>query len=157
MAAARVHGTRKGCHYYTTLGRTLTVYSSRSRIYRGIRACPCHAAICAHCKKGAAPRSYIWLSPCNVICYNGDGLDHRHNKRNTRYMENAILGGGALGLMAAYRLAKAGQPVMGLVQETTAGGLAAGFRAGDTWLEKVYNHLFRRDTYAIKIIEELVL
>src|SRR5713101_6561262 len=43
MAAARVHGTRKGCHYYTTLGRPLTVYSSRSPMYRGTRACPCHA------------------------------------------------------------------------------------------------------------------
>ncbi len=97
------------------------------------------------------------LSPFEVICYNGDVLNDRHHKRNTNYMENAILGGGALGLMTAYRLAKAGQPVMVLEQETTAGGLAAGFRAGDSWLEKFYHHLFRSDTYAIKLIEELGL
>jgi protoporphyrinogen oxidase len=72
-------------------------------------------------------------------------------------MENAILGGGALGLMTAYRMAKAGRPVMVLEQETTAGGLAAGFRVGDTWLEKFYHHLFRSDTHAIKLIEELEL
>ena len=45
-------------------------------------------------------------------------------------MEHAIFGGGALGLMAAYRLAKAGQTVMVFEQETVAGGLAAGFRVG---------------------------
>src|SRR5258708_9782575 len=42
-------------------------------------------------------------------------------------------------------------------QETTAGGLAAGFRVGDTWLEKFYHHLFRTDTTAIKLIQELGL
>ena len=72
-------------------------------------------------------------------------------------MENAILGGGALGLMVAYRLAKAGQAVMVFEQETTAGGLAAGFRIGDTWLEKFYHHLFRSDTTAINVIEQLGL
>jgi protoporphyrinogen oxidase len=73
---------------------------------------------------------------------------------NTQY---AILGGGALGLGAAYRLAKAGHPVMVFEQETTAGGLAAGFRVGDAWLEKFYHHLFRTDTTAIKLIQELGL
>src|SRR5579859_6864294 len=38
----RLHGTCKGCHHCTTLGQLLTVYS-RSPIYRGTRACPCHA------------------------------------------------------------------------------------------------------------------
>src|SRR5260221_17181 len=42
-------------------------------------------------------------------------------------------------------------------QETTAGGLAAGFRVGDAWLEKFYHHLFRTDTTAIKLIRELGL
>ncbi len=72
-------------------------------------------------------------------------------------MDYAILGGGALGLGAAYRLANAGQPVMVFEQETTAGGLAAGFRVGDAWLEKFYHHLFRTDTTAIKLIRELGL
>ncbi|HLH61488.1 MAG TPA: NAD(P)/FAD-dependent oxidoreductase [Ktedonobacteraceae bacterium] len=72
-------------------------------------------------------------------------------------MEYAILGGGALGLGAAYRLAQAGHPVMVFEQEPVAGGLAAGFRVGDTWLEKFYHHLFRTDTTIIKLIQELGL
>lgn len=72
-------------------------------------------------------------------------------------MQNAIFGGGALGLMVAYRLAQAGQAVMVFEQETAAGGLAAGFRMEDAWLEKFYHHLFRTDTTAIKVIEELGL
>ena len=72
-------------------------------------------------------------------------------------MEYAVLGGGALGLMAAYRLAQAGQSVMVLEQEELAGGLASGFRVGDNWLEKFYHHIFRSDKTVIKIIEELGL
>ncbi len=72
-------------------------------------------------------------------------------------MQYAILGGGALGLGAAYRLTKAGHSVMLFEQETTAGGLAAGFQIGDAWLEKFYHHLFRTDTTAIKLIQELGL
>lgn len=79
------------------------------------------------------------------------------NVVNKTHMQNAILGGGALGLMAAYRLAKAGQAVMVFEQESAAGGLAAGFRVGDVWLEKFYHHLFRTDTTAIEVIEELGL
>ena len=72
-------------------------------------------------------------------------------------MEYAILGGGALGLHTAYRLASAGHAVMVFEQETTAGGLASGFRVGDNWLEKFYHHLFKTDTTAIKLIAELGL
>lgn len=72
-------------------------------------------------------------------------------------MEYAILGGGALGLMAAYRLAQAGQAVMVFEREPLAGGLAAGFRIDDLWLEKFYHHLFRTDKTAIRLIEELGL
>ncbi len=72
-------------------------------------------------------------------------------------MEYAILGGGALGLGAAYRLTKAGHLVMIFEQEPIAGGLAAGFRVGDTWLEKFYHHLFRTDTTIIKLIQEVGL
>ena len=72
-------------------------------------------------------------------------------------MDYAILGGGALGLHTAYRLASAGHAVMVFEQETTAGGLASGFRVGDTWLEKFYHHLFKTDTTAIKLIAELGL
>jgi protoporphyrinogen oxidase len=72
-------------------------------------------------------------------------------------MEYAVLGGGALGLMAAYRLAQAGQSVIVFEQEQIAGGLAAGFRVGNTWLEKFYHHLFRTDRTAIALINELGL
>src|SRR5438105_1248318 len=72
-------------------------------------------------------------------------------------MQYAILGGGALGLGAAYRLTQAGHSVMVFEQETTAGGLASGFQIGDAWLEKFYHHLFRTDTTAIKLIQELGL
>ncbi len=72
-------------------------------------------------------------------------------------MDYAILGGGALGLHTAYRLASRGHAVMVFEQETTAGGLESGFRVGDNWLEKFYHHLFRTDTTAIKLIAELGL
>src|SRR6266536_2139551 len=75
-------------------------------------------------------------------------------------MEYAVLGGGALGLMAAYRLAQAGQSAIVFEQEKTAGGLAAGFQVesgSDVWLEKFYHHLFRTDKMAIKVIQELGL
>lgn len=72
-------------------------------------------------------------------------------------MKYAVLGGGALGLMAAYRLVQAGQEVTVFEQEPVAGGLAAGFRVGDTWLEKFYHHIFRSDKVAIRIINELGL
>jgi protoporphyrinogen oxidase len=72
-------------------------------------------------------------------------------------MQYAILGGGALGLGAAYRLTKAGHSVMLFEQETTPGGLASGFQIGDAWLEKFYHHLFRTDTTVIKLIQELGL
>src|SRR5258708_2076677 len=72
-------------------------------------------------------------------------------------MEYAVLGGGALGLMTAHRLTQAGHSVMVFEQERIAGGLAAGFRVGDVWLEKFYHHLFQTDTTAIKTIKELGL
>lgn len=72
-------------------------------------------------------------------------------------MEYAVLGGGALGLMAAYRLAQAGQSVMIFEQEQIAGGLASGFQVGGTWLEKFYHHIFRSDKKIIQMIEELDL
>jgi protoporphyrinogen oxidase len=71
----------------------------------------------------------------------------------------AVLGGGALGLTLAYRLASAGERVVVLEREPIAGGLAAGFRVGDSgvWLEKFYHHLFRTDREAVALIEELGL
>ena len=74
-----------------------------------------------------------------------------------------MLGGGALGLTVALRLAQRGHPVVVFERETEAGGLAAGFRpapelsGGGPYLEKFYHHLFRSDTAVTALIEELGL
>jgi protoporphyrinogen oxidase len=72
----------------------------------------------------------------------------------------AVIGGGALGLAAALRLAQAGLRVTVIEQEPKLGGLAAGFEpnpgSGIT-LEKFYHHLFRTDRAAIRFVQELGL
>ena len=72
-------------------------------------------------------------------------------------MEIGVLGGGALGLGAAYRLAQAGHRVEVIEREPEPGGLAAGFRVGPSWLEKFYHHVFRSDRTIVALIEELGL
>jgi protoporphyrinogen oxidase len=72
-------------------------------------------------------------------------------------MEYGILGGGALGLVAALRLAQRGERVTVYEREPVAGGLAAGFQIDDAWLEKFYHHLFRTDTGIQRLIAELGL
>ena len=72
-------------------------------------------------------------------------------------MNIGVLGGGALGLGAALRLAQAGHRVDVVEREPTVGGLAAGFRVGPSWLEKFYHHLFRNDHCIVQLIEELGL
>jgi protoporphyrinogen oxidase len=68
-----------------------------------------------------------------------------------------ILGGGALGLAAALRLAQAGNTVTLIEREPQLGGLAAGFSVGPNYLEKFYHHIFRTDTTIIAFIHELGL
>ncbi|MDQ6670521.1 MAG: FAD-dependent oxidoreductase [Chloroflexota bacterium] len=68
-----------------------------------------------------------------------------------------VLGGGALGLGAALRLAQAGRRVTLIEREPQLGGLAAGFRVGPNNLEKFYHHIFRTDTTIIAFIRELGL
>lgn len=72
-------------------------------------------------------------------------------------MKLGILGGGALGLAAALRLAEAGHQVTLIEREPQLGGLAAGFKVGPTSLEKFYHHIFRTDTTIISFIRELGL
>ena len=57
----------------------------------------------------------------------------------------------------ARRLAHAGQHVTLFEREPQPGGLAAGFRVGDAWLEHFYHHIFRSDRVVIRTIEELGL
>ena len=68
-----------------------------------------------------------------------------------------IIGGGALGLAAALRLAQAGRRVTVIEREPQLGGLAAGFSVGPNYLEKFYHHIFRTDTTIIGFIRELGL
>jgi protoporphyrinogen oxidase len=72
-------------------------------------------------------------------------------------MRTAILGGGALGLTLALRLAQQGESVVVMEKEPVAGGLAAGFPVGDASLEKFYHHLFRSDKTIIALLNELGL
>jgi protoporphyrinogen oxidase len=70
----------------------------------------------------------------------------------------AVLGGGALGLTAALRLAQRGHRVKVIEREPLPGGLAAGFEIEPgIRLEKFYHHLFRSDTTAVRLIRELGL
>jgi len=69
-----------------------------------------------------------------------------------------IIGGGALGLTAALRLAQEGHEVRVLEREHVPGGLASSFEvAPGIWLERYYHHLFRSDRSAVRLIEELGL
>ena len=72
-------------------------------------------------------------------------------------MTIAILGGGAMGLTLAYRLAQAGQAVEVIERSAEPGGLAAGFRIGGASLEKFYHHLFGTDRAVAALIAELGL
>ncbi len=75
----------------------------------------------------------------------------------TDLTHTAILGGGALGLTLALRLARRGERVTVLEREPLPGGLASGFPVGDAWLEKFYHHIFRTDRAIIRVINELGL
>ena len=75
-------------------------------------------------------------------------------------MGRRVIGGGALGLAAALRLAENGVQVTVVEREPALGGLAAGFKpvAGSPiFLEKFYHHLFRTDRTAIGFVRELGL
>ena len=64
----------------------------------------------------------------------------------TPMQRTGVLGGGALGLAAALRLAQAGRRVTLIEREPQLGGLASGFSVGPNYLEKFYHHIFRTDT-----------
>ncbi|HEY7295508.1 MAG TPA: NAD(P)/FAD-dependent oxidoreductase [Dehalococcoidia bacterium] len=71
-----------------------------------------------------------------------------------------VIGGGALGLGAALRLAEGGRRVVVIEREAELGGLAAGFRPGAdsaATLEKFYHHIFRTDRTIIRTIKHVGL
>jgi protoporphyrinogen oxidase len=68
----------------------------------------------------------------------------------------AVIGGGVLGLTAAYRLARQGHQVTLWEQAERLGGQAAAFPLGNgAHLEYFYHHLFMSDTAIVDLIEEL--
>lgn len=68
----------------------------------------------------------------------------------------AIIGGGILGLTAAYRLAQAGHTVTLWEAAERLGGQAAAFPLGNgSYLEYFYHHLFMSDRAIVDLIEEL--
>ena len=69
----------------------------------------------------------------------------------------AVIGGGALGMAGARRLAQGGARVTLFEREPQPGGLTAGFKVGANWLDKFYHHLFRTDRRMIGLFEELGL
>ena len=69
----------------------------------------------------------------------------------------AVIGAGALGMVGARRLAAGGARVTVFEREPQAGGLTAGFKVGQNWLDKLYHHLFRTDRRMIALFEELGL
>ncbi|MGH2598884.1 MAG: NAD(P)/FAD-dependent oxidoreductase [Dehalococcoidia bacterium] len=78
-------------------------------------------------------------------------------ERSQRVARYAVLGGGAAGLTLAWRLARAGASVTLFEREPRPGGLAAGFRVDEVWLEKFYHHIFKTDRAIIRLIGELGL
>ena len=75
-------------------------------------------------------------------------------------MRIGVIGGGAVGLTVAYRLARRGAEVALIEKEPELGGLAAGFHPTDNpdlWLEKFYHHLFQTDKDIVALIDELGL
>lgn len=60
-------------------------------------------------------------------------------------------------MTCALRLLQRGESVVLFERESTPGGLAAGFPLGSSHLEKFYHHLFRSDTEAVALIEEMDL
>lgn len=72
-------------------------------------------------------------------------------------MRFGVLGGGALGLTAAYRLASAGHQVVVIEKMDVLGGLAAGFPIGSSHLERFYHHLFGTDRDIVALIHDLGL
>jgi protoporphyrinogen oxidase len=71
--------------------------------------------------------------------------------------ECAVVGAGLTGLVAAYRLAKAGWHVTVFERYPEAGGLVAAFEAGGERLECFYHHLFTTDTDYVALAQELGL
>ena len=72
-------------------------------------------------------------------------------------MKVGIIGGGALGLAAAYQLGKDGHQAAVFERAPVLGGQASTFDVGGGRLERGYHHLFKSDTHMVDLIHELGL
>ena len=72
-------------------------------------------------------------------------------------MRIGIVGGGAAGVMAAYRLCQAGHQAVVFEAEPELGGQAGTFPVAGTRLERFYHHFFHSDRIAFALLEELGL
>lgn len=72
-------------------------------------------------------------------------------------MRIAIIGAGATGLTAAWKLSEKGHQVTVYEKSDRLGGLAAAIPVGDDQLDVYYHHIFTNDTIFIDIIRELGL
>ena len=72
-------------------------------------------------------------------------------------MKVGIIGGGALGLAAAYELGLRGHQAQVFERAPFLGGQASTFEVGGGRLEKGYHHLFRSDKDMVNLIHELGL
>ncbi len=72
-------------------------------------------------------------------------------------MNIGIVGGGALGLAAAYELTRMGHTPAVYERAPVLGGQASTFDVGGGRLERGYHHLFRSDTSMVELIHELGL
>ncbi len=68
-----------------------------------------------------------------------------------------IIGGGVAGLSAAYRLLQKGHRVRLFDAAPSLGGLVRTFEIGGEKIECFYHHVFKTDTAAVRLIEEMGL
>jgi len=72
-------------------------------------------------------------------------------------MLTGVVGGGIAGLVAAYRLSKAGHQVFVFEAEEKLGGLAQSMDFAGTKLDMFYRHIFKSDLDIVNLIDELQL
>lgn len=72
-------------------------------------------------------------------------------------MRIAVIGAGATGLTAAWKLSEKGHSVAVYEKSGKIGGLASAIPVGDDMLEMYYHHIFTNDTVIIDVIRELGL
>ena len=72
-------------------------------------------------------------------------------------MRVGIIGAGATGLAAAYKLSKAGHQAVGFERAPFLGGQASTFDVAGARLERGYHHIFTNDTDILDLAKEIGL